>query len=42
MHHKSESFKKFKEFRHKIEKQIDKSIKVLRSDGGGEYLSEKF
>ena len=39
MQHKSEVFKKFKEFRHKVEKQIEKSIKVIRLDREGEYLS---
>ena len=32
MRHKSEAFEKFKEFRHEVEKQIRKPIKVLRSD----------
>ena len=32
MRHKSEAFEKFKEFRHEVEKQIEKFIKVLRSD----------
>ena len=40
--HKSEAFEKFKEFSHEVEKQTKKSIKVLRSDRGGEYLSQKF
>ena len=42
MKHKSEAFEKFKEFRHEVEKQTKKSIKVLRSDRGGEYLSREF
>ena len=42
MRHKSEAFEKFKEFRHEVEKQTKKSIKVLRSDRGGEYLSREF
>ena len=42
MRHKSEAFKKFKEFRHEIEKQTSKNIKILRSDCGGEYLSNEF
>ena len=41
IHRKSESFKKFIEFRHEVEKQIKKSIKVLRSDRG-KYLSGEF
>ena len=42
MRHKSETFEKFKEFRHEVEKQTGKSIKTLRSDRGGEYLSNEF
>ena len=29
MKHKSEIFEKFKEFRHEVEKQMDKSAKIL-------------
>ena len=32
----------FKRFRSEVEKQTRKSIKTLRSDRGGEYLSSKF
>ena len=42
MRHKSETFEKFEEFRHEVEKQTGKSIKTLRSDHGGEYLSNEF
>ena len=42
MTRKSEAFDKFKEFRAEAEKQLDKSIKTLRSDRGGEYLSDEF
>ena len=42
MKYKSEVFEKFKEFRHEVEKQLGKSIKILRSDRGGEYLSQEF
>ncbi|VFQ83200.1 unnamed protein product [Cuscuta campestris] len=42
MKHKSECFDKFKEFRNEVEKQLGKSIKTLRSDRGGEYLSLEF
>ena len=42
MRHKSEAFEKFKEFRNEIEKQTEKLLKVLRSDRGEKYLSEKF
>ena len=42
MKHKSEAFDKFKEYQSMVEKQTGKSIKVLRSDRGGEYLSTEF
>ena len=42
MRYKSEAFEKFKDFRAEVEKQLSKSIKSLRSDRGGEYLSEEF
>ncbi|KAH9679431.1 hypothetical protein KPL71_026128 [Citrus sinensis] len=42
MHHKSEALEKFKEYRAEIEKQLDKNIKKLRSDRGGEFLSRDF
>ena len=42
MRYKFEAFEKFKKFKHEIEKQIEKPIKILRSDRGGEYLSQKF
>jgi transposase InsO family protein len=42
MRHKSGSLKKFKEFQNEVENQLEKKIKALRSDRGGEYLSIKF
>ncbi|KAK8555331.1 hypothetical protein V6N12_009479 [Hibiscus sabdariffa] len=42
MRHKSEALEKFKEFRNEIQNQHGKSIKALRSDRGGEYLSHEF
>ncbi|WRX23197.1 Integrase [Theobroma cacao] len=42
MHRKSESFEKFKEFKAEVEKQLGKPLKQLRSDRGGEYLSDGF
>ena len=42
MRHKSESFEKFKEFKNEVQNQLGKSIKMLRSDRGGEYLSQEF
>ena len=40
--YKSEVFEKFKEYKSEVENQLGKSIKVLRSDQGGEYLSQEF
>ncbi|CAL2256768.1 unnamed protein product [Prunus armeniaca] len=40
--YKSEAFEKFKEFKNEVEKQTGKSIKILRLDRGGEYLSTEF
>ena len=40
--HKSEAFEKFKGYRVETEKQLDKNIKKLRSDRGGEFLSGDF
>jgi hypothetical protein len=42
MRHKSESFEKFKEFYNEVQNQLGKTIKFLRSDCGGEYLSLGF
>ena len=42
MKFKFEAFEKFKEFRNEVKKQTGKSIKTLRSDQGGEYLSQEF
>ena len=42
MKYKSEAFDKFKEYQRMVEKQTDKSIKTLRSNRGGEYLSSEF
>ncbi|GAU46965.1 hypothetical protein TSUD_143070 [Trifolium subterraneum] len=39
---KSEAFEVFKRFKTLVEKQSDKSIKVLRTYGGGEYTSKEF
>ena len=40
--HKSETFEKFKEFKNEVENQLGLKIKILRSDRGGEYLSQEF
>ena len=42
MRYKFETFERFKEFRNEVEKQLGRSIKSLRSDRGGEYLSQAF
>ena len=40
--HKSEAFEKFKEFHQAIQTQFQKKMKILRSDKGGEYISNEF
>ena len=42
MQHKSKAFEKFKEFRAEMKKQLDTHIKAIRSNRGGEYLSNEF
>ena len=42
MHHKSEAFDKFKEYKAEVENHRGKSIKSLRSDHRGEYLLGEF
>ena len=42
MRHKSETFEKFKEFQNEVQNQLGKTIKLLRSDRGGEYPSQEF
>ncbi len=42
MTYKSEFLEKFKEFKNEVENQLRKTIKALRSDRGGEYLSYEF
>ncbi|KAJ8492316.1 hypothetical protein OPV22_014037 [Ensete ventricosum] len=42
MKYKSETLKKFREYKNEVENQIGNSIKTLRSDRGGEYLSTEF
>jgi len=39
---KSEAFDRFKEFKALVENQIEKKIKVLRKDNGGEFCSKEF
>ncbi|GJR87325.1 retrotransposon protein, putative, ty1-copia subclass [Tanacetum coccineum] len=40
--HKHEVFEMFKAFQNEVEHQLGKTIKALRSDRGGEYLSQEF
>ncbi|KAK8597114.1 hypothetical protein V6N12_065590 [Hibiscus sabdariffa] len=40
--HKSEALERFKEFKNEVQNQHGKSIKALRLDRGGEYLSQDF
>ena len=42
LRHKHETFDKFKLFQKEVENQLGKTIKVLRSDRGGEYLNDEF
>ncbi|KAJ9560577.1 hypothetical protein OSB04_005737 [Centaurea solstitialis] len=42
MRHKSESFEKFRVYQNEVQNQLDRKIKFLRSDRGGEYLSQEF
>jgi len=39
---KSEALEIFKRFKTLVENESDKSIKILRTDGGGEYTSKEF
>ncbi|GKA20107.1 retrotransposon protein, putative, ty1-copia subclass [Tanacetum coccineum] len=40
--HKHEVFETFKVFKNEVENQLGKTIKVIRSDRGGEYISQEF
>ena len=42
MKYKSESFEMFKIFKNEVQNQLGKIIKALKSDRGGEYLSQEF
>jgi hypothetical protein len=42
MKHKSETFEKFKKFQNEVENQLDRKIKHLHFDRGGDYLSFEF
>ncbi|GJW13367.1 retrotransposon protein, putative, ty1-copia subclass [Tanacetum coccineum] len=40
--HKHEVFETFKVFKNKVENRLGKTIKAIRSDRGGEYISQEF
>jgi hypothetical protein len=42
MQKKDQTFSKFYEFKALVEKESGKQVKALRSDNGGEYISNKF
>jgi len=42
MQKKSETYSKFYEFKALVEKESGKKVKALRSDNGGEYISDEF
>ncbi len=42
MQKKSETYSKFCEFKALVEKESGKKVKALRSDNGGEYVSNEF
>ena len=42
MEHKSKVLEKFKEYKIEVENLLDKKIKILRSNRGGEYMDLKF
>jgi len=42
MKHKDEAFEKFKSFKALVENELDRRIKCLRSDRGGEFTSNEF
>lgn len=39
---KSEAWEKFKIFKARIENEVDRRIKCLRSDTGGDFISDEF
>lgn len=41
MKEKSETLSKFKEFCEKVESEFGKKIRCLRTDNGGEYMSDE-
>ena len=42
MKEKSDTFSKFKEFKEAVEGEVKRKIQCLRTDNGGEYVSNEF
>jgi transposase InsO family protein len=42
MQKKDQTFSKLSEFKALVEKELGKQVKALRSDNGGEYISNEF
>ena len=42
MQNKDQTFSKFCEFKALVEKDIGRHVKAMRSDNGGEYISNEF
>jgi transposase InsO family protein len=42
MKEKSEALSKFKEFKEKVESELDKKVRCIRTDNGREYVSREF
>ena len=42
MKEKSEALSKFKEFKEMVKKEVDRKIRCLHTDNGGEYTSHEF
>ena len=42
MKEKSETLEKFKEFKLMVESEVGRKIQCLRTDNGGEYISDEF
>lgn len=42
MRKKDETFSRFLEFKALVEKETSKKVKALKSDNGGEYVSNEF
>ena len=42
MHHKSEALEKFREYKTEVENLLDKTIKTIRLDRGGDYMDLRY